>query len=57
MATYAVPTRVGFFSFGVLFGKPSAIPLKSPSQLLFHGQMLHFGFRGVHIVAPKSMTA
>ena len=57
MATYAVPTRVGFFSFGVLLGKPSAIPFKSPSQLKFHGQMLHFGFRGVHIVAPKSMTA
>ena len=34
IATYTVPTRVGFFNFGVLFGKPSAIPLKSPSQLV-----------------------
>ena len=33
MTTYTVPTRVDFFNFGILLGKPSAIPLKSPSQL------------------------
>ena len=57
MATYTVPTRIGFFNLGIFFGNSPAIPCDNPRQLEIQGQRVHFGDRGVHIVAPKSITA
>ena len=57
VAQNATPWRVGRAIFGNFFGKDSWIPAARARQCAFHGQALQFGRRGLHTVAPRSISA